>query len=346
MIRTPTVFVVGAGASCELAFPGGAQLLEQIAAALHITFDWHERKSGDAKVFAAFDELARLPNGNRGDVNAYLHAAWQISDAAKLGLSIDNVINQLDGDPLVPICGKVGIARQLLLAEKNSSIAINRDDPSAFPLSAIRGTWLGRFAQLLSQDMKASSLDDIFGQVSVISFNYDRSIRRSLPAALMSQFAVDESTAQALTRKLKIYHPYGSLGPLPWEMAHPNGVGYGAADSASLVHVATSLRTFTEQIEDSAELAEMRTSLSEAERIVFLGFGYHRQNMELLSAGVLPNAKRVYGTSMGLSRSDAEVVGGQLSFFFKEHYRNHHNAVLLPATCVEFMDEHFRTLVS
>jgi hypothetical protein len=90
----------------------------------------------------------------------------------------------------------------------------------------------------------------------------------------------------------------------------------------------------------------MRKALSDAERLVFLGFGYHRQNMELLSEGVTPNAKRVYGTSLGLSKSDAEVVTRQLSFFYREPYRDHHEAVLLPMTCVEFIDEHFRTFVS
>jgi len=329
-----------------LNFPSGSKLLEQIAATLDIRFNNREQESGDPRVFAALDELARSNDGRQTDVNLYLQACWRIRDAAHLGLSIDNVINQLDDDPFVAVCGKLGIARQLLLAEKNSVIRIDREDPSNLPLAAVRATWLGRFAQLISQDMRASALDEIFDNVSVISFNYDRSIRRFLPHALMSQFALSEHTAQALARKLKIYHPYGSLGQLQWEAGYPNGVGYGDAETARLVKVASSLRTFTEQIEDSSELTEMRNALSFAERIVFLGFGYHRQNMELLAMGVRPITKRVYGTSLGLSNSDADVVAGQLSAFFGEPYRAHNTAALFPTACVDFLDEHSRTFAS
>jgi hypothetical protein len=344
MIRTPTVFVVGAGASCELGFPAGAALLRDIATALDIRFDYDRMASGDSRIFDAFEQLARNPDGRRGNVNTYLHTSWRIRDAAQLGLSIDNIINQLDNDPLVPACGKLGIARQLLLAEKESIIRINRDDPSAFPLSEVRSTWLGRFAQLISQDMQASALDRIFGNVSIVSFNYDRSIRRTLPYVLASQFAIGEEAAQALSRQLKIFYPYGSLGGLPWEVGYQDGVGYGEADTASLVKVASTLRTFTEQIEDTGQLAEMRNALSSAERLVFLGFGYHRQNLDLLTAGVRPDAKRIYGTSLGLSASDTEVVRNQLSFFYRDRTRR--DVVLLPEKCVTFMDEHFRTFVS
>lgn len=346
MIRVPTVFVIGAGASRELNFPIGSDLLKQISQTLDIRFNYNEMESGDTRVLAAFEELSKTSDGRRGDVNPYLHAGWLIRDAAQLGLSIDNVINQIDQNLLVPICGKIAIARQLLLAEKSSVIAVDRDNPSNFPLSSIRETWLGRFAQIVSQDVRTSELKKIFENVSIISFNYDRSIRRSLPAALMSQFAIDEIEAQSLTKMLRIFHPYGSLGPLPWEVSYPDGVGYGDANVSSLTTVAQSLRTFTEQIEDSSELAEMRDALSKAERIIFLGFGYHRQNMELLSSGVVGNAKRVYGTSLGLSESDNEVVKQELTMLFHEHYRGHFGAILHRKKCVEFMDEHFRTFVS
>lgn len=344
MIRTPTVFVVGAGASCELNFPSGPKLLEALAATLDIRFGGSELKSGDLHLVKEFDELARAGSGQH--LNAYLASCWRIRDAAKLGLSIDNVINQLDADPLVPICGKIGIARQLLLAENASLIRFDPYNPSDFPLAEMRSTWLGRFAQLVCQDMRASDLQHIFDNISIVSFNYDRSIRRFLPYALMSQFGIDERSAEALANKLRIYHPYGSLGLLPWQTGYSGGIGYGDADAATLNTVASNLRTFTEQIEDSDELMGMTSALSNAERIVFLGFGYHRQNMELLTRGMSPNAKRVYGTALGLSASDIEVVKSQLSSLFLEQYRPHHDARLLGATCADFLQEHFSTFVS
>lgn len=346
MIRTPTVFVVGAGASCELGFPSGSKLLKELETALNIRFRADGEHTGDSRILDAFRDIVRTNGGGRVELNAHLDACSRICDAAHLGISIDNVISQIDQDPLVPICGKIGIARQILRGETESSIRINANNPARFPLSSVRETWLGRFVQLLSQDMRSSSLETIFDNVSVVSFNYDRSIRRTLPYALASQFALSEATAQDLSNRLKIYHPYGSLGPLPYETSPPKGISYGEADVLSLAKVATNLRTFTEQQEDIADLADMRDSLSGADRIVFLGFGYHRQNMELLTTNVLPTASRIYGTSLGLSASDTEVVSDQLNFFYREQYRGFHAPVLLPLKCAEFIDYHFRTLVS
>jgi hypothetical protein len=346
VIRAKTVFVVGAGASCELNFPSGAKLLSDIAAALDIRFADYERRSGDDRIFAAFEELARQPDGRRGDANPYLYASWRIRDAAQLGLSIDNIINQLDDDPLVPVCGKLAIAREILQAERKSVLMPEGHSPGQISLSSLRPTWLGRFMQLAAQDVVRSKLDAIFENASIISFNYDRSVRQFLPFGLMSQFAVAEAEARALAKTIPIFHPYGSLGPLPWETPQGIGTPYGAADDASLTGIQASLRTFTEQVEDDEALDGMRAALNSAERVIFLGFGYHRQNMELLSGGVVGFARRVFGTSLGLSKSDEEVVGGQLRQFLRSEYKDHFPAIMLPLKCTEFIDEHFRTFTS
>ena len=332
---------MGAGASCELDFPSGSALLAQIASALNFRTSGFDLISGDQKLHHLFHTLAT----DQMSTELYLGSAYKIAEAARLGLSIDNVIHQLDHDLLVPVCAKLAIARHILLAENSSELRIAPDRKDAVPLSSLRATWLGRFVQLLVQDKQRSQLEDIFANVSVISFNYDRTIRRFIPFALSSQFGLPEEEARALARTLRIYHPYGSLGPLPWEHRE-GGVEFGDEDTATLPLVAQNLRTFTEQIEDGEELADMRLMLSTAQRIVFLGFGYHTQNVELLERNVEPNATSVFGTSLGLSESDEQVVAGQLNFFFRPHFRPHKDAVLRSLPCVEFLDQHFRTLVS
>ena len=50
--------------------------------------------------------------------------------------------------------------------------------------------------------------------------------------------------------------------------------------------------------------------MREADRIVFLGFAFHRQNMKLLwpdSGGALFH-RRVYGTAIEISDSDAGLI--------------------------------------
>lgn len=341
MIRTETVFIVGAGASCELGFPSGSKLLEDIATDLDFYRNGFDLVRGDEKLHQLFRRVAteHVPE------QIYFGAASRIRDAAHLGLSIDNVIHQLDHELAVPACAKLAIARRLLIAENSSFLRIDTSRRDAVPLVSLRATWLGPFLQLLVQDKKRSELEDIFDKVSVVSFNYDRTIRRFMPFGLSSQFGLSDEEARSLTRKLRIYYPYGSLGPLPWE-GPTGGVEFGDEDAAALPTVAQSLRTFTEQIDDADDLAEMRLILSTAQRIVFLGFGYHNQNIELLQRMITPDAASVLGTSVGLSPSDEEAVKGQLSFFFRENYRPYKDAILRPLKCVEFLDHHFRTLVS
>ncbi|HEX6783162.1 MAG TPA: hypothetical protein VF098_00705 [Sphingomicrobium sp.] len=345
MFRSKTVFVVGAGASCELSFPSGAQLLNQIADSLDIYFDdGNYMRRGDSRLYQAFQQLAG--QGSNLSLNDLQFAGWRVRDAAKLGLSIDNVIHQFADDGLVARVAKLAIAYKILQAEESSSfLRLNTDlRPPNIDLASIRNTWLGGLAQLLVQDLTRSQAERIFDNLAIISFNYDRSIRRFLPFALSSQFGISTGESQEISKQLRIFYPYGSLGPLPWEASE--GTEFGDADHAPLIDVSTRIRTFTEQVEESESLASMRQALSEARHVVFLGFGYHRQNMTLLSDGVKGSALRVFGTSQGLSGSDREVVSGQATQFIDTKYQGHINPVLPTLDCVSFIREYFRALTS
>jgi hypothetical protein len=50
-----------------------------------------------------------------------------------------------------------------------------------------------------------------------------------------------------------------------------------------------------------------------AERLVFLGFAYGEQNMALLKPPKPMKRIRVYGTALGLSKSDREVVATKIA---------------------------------
>ena len=93
-------------------------------------------------------------------------------------------------------------------------------------------------------------------------------------------------------------------------------------------------------------MAEMRAKLSKAKCIVFLGFWYLSQNMELLTVDAAGHASQILGTSYGLSEPDNEFVTNQLSEFFHENYRAHKNARLSSVKCAQFIRENFRTLTS
>jgi hypothetical protein len=198
---------------------------------------------------------------------------------------------------------------------------------------------------LLVQDLDRNTIEKIFDNVSVVSFNYDRTIRRFLPNVLVSQFEIEGSVATDISKSLRIFHPYGSLGPLQWEGGDSPTL-FGMPDRANLANVAGSLRTFTERLEHGDDLSEMRRALSEAQRVVFLGFGYLAQNIEILTSGVVGHSRAVMGTSYRSSSSDTDVVSGELTGFFHESVRNYKTPILHAATCEEFIRQNFRTLTS
>ena len=341
MIRSQTLFVVGAGASYELGLPLGETLLAEIGDALSYSVDDYGRSgNADRRIYREFEWNAQ-ESGRQ--LNGYLQAAWRVRDAAHLGLSIDNVIHQQKDDELFAWCAKLAIAQRILTAEARSSLQV-QENRRRMMWPAVRGTWLGGFAQLLVQDVEKKDIERIFDNVSVVSFNYDRTIRRFLPFALSSQFAIASNEAEILTSKLRIFHPYGSLGVLPWE-SPSDAVEFGC-ERCSLSPVAKNILTFTEQVADNDSLAEMHAAISAAQRVVFLGFGYLAQNMELLSRGVEGRASQVLGTSYGLSEPDRELVRGQLGYLFPERLRGYKEARLSPVKCAEFIRENFRSLTS
>jgi len=341
LIRRRTVFVVGAGASFELGLPLGETLLQRISDALDFRVEYSDVSGGSKEIVRA---LMNAAHQDRVDFREYLDAAKRVRLGAHLGLSIDNVVHQQNSDSLLVEVAKIAISYQILEAEEASCLKIP-DNHSDVTWPKIRGTWLGQFAQILVQDATRDNLDGIFENVSIISFNYDRTIRRALPNILISQFGISDNAASELGKRLKIFHPYGSLGDLPWEETS-NVVNFGCPHQANLLNVARNIRTFTEQTLDAERLSAMRSALSGADQIIFLGFGYLSQNMELILNGVIGSAMSVMGTSLGLSEPDTEIVSGQVSQFFKTEFRPHKSPYLRPLKCHEFLRENFRSITA
>jgi hypothetical protein len=144
-----------------------------------------------------------------------------------------------------------------------------------------------------------------------------------------------------------MFRPYGKAGSLLWESGDGQ-VPFGQCDAKSVETAAKMILTFTEQVEDASLLRGIRRSLEAAERIVFLGFGFHRQNLKILECAALPNTE-VIATSFGMSGSDSASVASEIEIGFElsdYHVLDHDYVRLLPMKCAEFMSEVWRTLTS
>ncbi len=174
--------------------------------------------------------------------------------------------------------------------------------------------------KMLVERIDLDEIESVFDNVSFITFNYDRCIQRFLYVALQKYYGIDSGRAANLISKLEIIHPYGSIGRLPFE-GGSSVVPYGARlDEAALIEAAGRIRTFTEQIEDFEFLEAIRQSVSGAETLVFLGFGFHPQNMELLSGGSMINTRRAYATSYLCSNGDIEVFIRQIRAMLRDDF--------------------------
>ncbi|WP_157700425.1 hypothetical protein [Rhizobium etli] len=151
-------------------------------------------------------------------------------------------------------------------------------------------------------------LETIFDNVAFVTFNYDRCIEHFVSHWLENYFRISADQAQNLTKKLKVFHPYGQVGRLAWQ-GGGNSVGYGTElSSRTLPQIANQIRTFTERVDDDAMLDEMRGYIANAEQIIYLGFSYGQMNMELLTIPTCSVHKSVFGTVLNMSHPNINAA--------------------------------------
>jgi len=343
------VLIVGAGASKEVNLPVGAELRTRIAGALNIRYeDGFRRSSGDGAIDEAFRVLARESGQNSPDVNPYLHSSWRIRDAMPQAISIDNFIDSHKHDGRIAICGKLAIARCILLAEAESALFVNRQNRNPqIDFSGVENTWFNAFFQLLTENCQESEIDQRLSQVAIVSFNYDRCIAHYLHGALQNYYGITSERAGQALSNLRIFHPYGSVGQLPWQNQR-DGVEYGSnVGGEKLARVSEGIRTFTEGIDpDHSNIVEIRRTLEHAKKVAFLGFAFHRLNLRLLFPGLADGQqvlnRSTYATGHGISNADGEEIRNELSalgaiFRDRFYFRN-------DLTCAKLFREFWRSL--
>ena len=169
------------------------------------------------------------------------------------------------------------IARAILAAERTSVI---KNDPhlGAPDPKAGRDGWIEQIFSMAITGYKLSKIDEAFDNITFVNFNYDRCIEHYIYFALQRIGLTTEAAARIVTR-LQIIRPYGGLGSIiPGEKQYL-GFGSAAGDYFTLVD---RIRTFAESeiMHDGDVLLK---ALSSASLIVFLGFGFHVQNIDLLA---------------------------------------------------------------
>jgi hypothetical protein len=315
MFKKRTLFVVGAGASHEFGLPIGVKLADAIARMLDFKRDnsgFDNYSGGDGLLL---EQMRRVAKGDQ----AYFPAARVIADGVRLSYSIDDFLDIHQKNHHTNLIGKAAIVRAILQAERSSQLYFDQSNAyNKLDMVHAEDTWIIKFVRMLGRNRRIEEIASVFDNVSFIVFNYDRCIEHFLIQALRQLYAIRHDQAAELVSKLDIIHPYGDVGSLHHGVPFGGGVD---ADNIDCFELAKRIRTYTEVKQDEAK-ENIDIALQDAAAWVFLGFGYHEQNLRLLMPG--PNGhdpKHIFGTAHKMSEPDLKVTSKRLALFFQADNR-------------------------
>lgn len=239
MLAKKTCLLLGAGASSHLGYPLGAQLQDQMVAELR----------EPEKILSVIDGLS---GSNVSDLrNFYSELAfgdWKSPDEF------------LTKRPRFGVLGKRLIVTLLAKCE----------DPHAL---AVRAGWYRRLRTAIG----ANTLKDFQkNRLSIVTFNYDRSIEFFLHRFVQVQFQLDYNAAWSVVKEtIPIVHVHGMLAEYPVR-------GYGTEHVLPLHSRDIPIKIVSEVEDNSADFALASKLLHEAEKVVVFGFGFGEDNVRRL----------------------------------------------------------------
>lgn len=262
------VLVLGAGASAHLGFPLGADLCSRIIS------------NTRNPQFGPYKELLSMGFLD-GDIMTF-HESFEKSSPR----SIDEFLSDR---PEFTEIGRAAIAQILIGCEDEKRLR-ERD-----------GNWY----RLLRDRIRAEVLDNQFSPV-IVTFNYDLSLDKFLYDFLSSTFP-RYAKLKTLEEAIRIFHVHGRLGHLDYEDSQCRSYG----KSISLIDLqkaSQGIRVVSELDNDfGRDMVFAQKAIDDAERVIFLGFGYDDLNLERLRISSWKIGK-FFGTALDLDRERHEKL--------------------------------------
>jgi hypothetical protein len=301
---------VGAGGSKEVGLPTGDELKHHIAANVNIgSLDGNNLVSGSEIISNAYINKYRMKNPS-----VFFETGRSIAKAMPLSASIDNFLDAHSYDQDIILMGKMGIAVSISQAEKSSKIyKENMElDRNISPLFV--ETWHSTFCKMAWEGIGKAQISDIFNNVSIITFNYDRVIETYVSEAVKQYYLLDTNEAQEIASRLEVIHVYGQIGRMiGWPgdgVELPFG---GNLDNNNLFEISEQISVFTEDYHDETKLRRIHELLKEADVIVYIGFSFAGMNMKLLSTDSPGNLSTVFGTALNVSYPNVTSIQKQIN---------------------------------
>ncbi|HHT9159473.1 MAG TPA: hypothetical protein ACFYEH_06380 [Candidatus Brocadiaceae bacterium] len=282
MISNTITLILGAGASIPFGFPSGRRLLIEICDKLDLV------KGKDApfcetinKCGFAFDFIkefrSELFNSMQPSVDAFLEKRNEYLEI-----------------------GKAAIARALIPYERKARLERWQDN-------------LHWYEYLFSK-MDAKTPDDFqSNRISFVTFNYDRSLEYFLFQAIKHSYGLNDDATAMVLKTIPIVHVHGQLGHLPY--VGTNVLEYNLKSdnlNAEIVKKSAGNILIIHEIDEITEDFKIAHKLIEAaNKVVFIGFGYHPTNMKRLIKQKIGGpilASKFFGTAFDLSEGDKITI--------------------------------------
>lgn len=331
MIDTPTVFILGAGASKPYGYPTGKKLREYICNTMPNVIEIY---------------LYRGENSlNNNETNYTIKRAQKLAEvfSSSSTSSIDLFLSRNTDFEAI---GKLAIIVSMFEAEAKSGFNEASENPE-------QDWYFYLYNRMTSTLTSPDDLDSYKrNKVTFVTFNYDRSLEHYFNESFYNSFYDSISSSPPLETDVfpfEIIHVYGQFAPLPWQVERGGHLyGIDRANNAYKV-LAKSLTDNIGVIYDRTDddiTDKAKNIISEAKRVFFLGFGFAEENLELLGLpGNLNLEHEIYGTAFGMT--DKEIgklkdlifngMGGNKPTIYKEIRQAKNNIKIEKTDCLQLI---------
>jgi hypothetical protein len=269
MLAEKTVLVLGAGASyAECKMPMGWELYKKIETLCN------ER---DRDLLQAIQDVGTPFQ----DVRRKLSNAAASRMAQNLAHTIQNAYSASSIDELLQHNDELREAGKAAIAY----VLLQEEGPHKFKQPPPPDKPDERWYSILFDRMKADSFDEFLqNPLTVVTYNYDRTLENYLTHNAKFHYnrhKLPSDAAFQILSRIPIIHVHGHFGE-ELEFKFRDRITDEFNDD--VYHAALRIKTIHEVDDkvDSPEYTKARAALREAQRVVVLGFGYHKQNTRRL----------------------------------------------------------------
>lgn len=278
MIEKNVVFVLGAGASCSYGYPMGRQLIREMLQPENDVKAVLQQAGFNLKQLSEFQ--AALKAAKPSSIDSFLEYRTEFLEL-----------------------GKAMIAAAIIRCEQLDRLL--QPDPDD-------DDWY----QKLIDRLNAPLAHLLFSNVTIATFNYDRSLEECLYQAFCNRHKANCEQIAGCLNSMKIIHLYGSVGQLDWQAK--GGRKYSnELSSLAVRNAAQSIQIISEHPEESPTFQEARDRIRKADYVFCLGMAYHEENMRRLgfkARGTVTEpikgghgiTARVIGSACGLTEAERE----------------------------------------